>query len=87
LFATADPDELEAISSQYRFDPLLYLIAFGFAFVSPAASVAFNNSLYRFVVQICVGTRLSEKSIRLLMSSPLGCCLGKLRWPDGGIEV
>jgi uncharacterized membrane protein len=40
LFATADPDELEGISRQYRFGPLLYLIAFGLAFVSPAASIA-----------------------------------------------
>jgi hypothetical protein len=39
-FATADPDELEEISRQYRFGPLLYLIAFGLAFVSPAASIA-----------------------------------------------
>jgi hypothetical protein len=34
LFATADPDELEEISRQYRFGPLLYLITFGLAFVS-----------------------------------------------------
>jgi uncharacterized membrane protein len=40
LFATADPDELEGISRQYCFGPLLYLIAFGVAFVSPAASIA-----------------------------------------------
>jgi hypothetical protein len=40
LFATADPDELEGISRQYRFGPLLYLIALGLAFVSPAASTA-----------------------------------------------
>jgi uncharacterized membrane protein len=40
LFATADPDEFEGISHQYRFGPLLYLIAFGLAFVSPAASIA-----------------------------------------------
>ena len=32
LFATADPDEIEGISRQYRFGPLLYLIAFGLAF-------------------------------------------------------
>jgi uncharacterized membrane protein len=40
LFATADPDELVGISRQYRFGPLLYLITFGLAFVSPAASIA-----------------------------------------------
>jgi hypothetical protein len=40
LYATADPDELEGISRRYRFGPLLYLIAFGLAFVSPAASIA-----------------------------------------------
>ncbi|HEY4846676.1 MAG TPA: hypothetical protein VIH87_02500 [Methylocella sp.] len=32
LFATADPDAIEGISRQYRFGPLLYLIAFGLAF-------------------------------------------------------
>lgn len=40
LFTTANPDEIEGISHQYRFGPLLYLIAFGLAFVSPAASIA-----------------------------------------------
>jgi uncharacterized membrane protein len=40
LFATANPFEIEGISRQYRFGPLLYLIAFGLAFVSPAASIA-----------------------------------------------
>jgi uncharacterized membrane protein len=40
LFASADPDEIEGITRQYRFGPLLYLIAFGLAFVSVAASIA-----------------------------------------------
>lgn len=40
LLAAADPDEIEGISRQYRFGPLLYLIAFGLAFVSVAASIA-----------------------------------------------
>jgi uncharacterized membrane protein len=40
LFASADPDEIEGITRQYRFGPLLYLIALGLAFVSVAASIA-----------------------------------------------
>jgi TMEM175 potassium channel family protein len=39
-FVRHGPDELEEISRQYRFGPLLYLIGFGLAFVSPAASIA-----------------------------------------------
>jgi uncharacterized membrane protein len=40
LLASADPAEIEGISRQYRFGPLLYVIAFGLAFVSVAASVS-----------------------------------------------
>ena len=40
LLASADPKEIEGISRQYRFGPLLYLIAFGLAFVSVAVSIA-----------------------------------------------
>jgi uncharacterized membrane protein len=39
LLASADPEEIEGISRQYRFGPFVYLIAFGLAFVSVAASV------------------------------------------------
>lgn len=40
LLASADPAEVEGITRQYRFGPLLYLAAFGLAFVSVGASVA-----------------------------------------------
>jgi uncharacterized membrane protein len=40
LLASADPDEIAGISRQYRFGPVHYLIAFGLAFVSVAASLA-----------------------------------------------
>jgi uncharacterized membrane protein len=40
LLSSADPEEVAAITRQYRFGPLLYLIAFALAFVSVAASVA-----------------------------------------------
>jgi uncharacterized membrane protein len=40
LLASADPEEIEGISRQYRFGPLVYLIAFGLAFVSVASSIA-----------------------------------------------
>jgi uncharacterized membrane protein len=40
LLSSADPDEVAGITRQYRFGPLLYLVAFGLAFVSVAASVA-----------------------------------------------
>jgi uncharacterized membrane protein len=40
LLASADPDEIEGISRQYRFGPLFYLAAFGLAFVSVAAAIA-----------------------------------------------
>jgi uncharacterized membrane protein len=40
LLASADPEEIEGISRQYRFGPLFYLIAFGLAFVYVAAAVA-----------------------------------------------
>jgi uncharacterized membrane protein len=48
LLASADPDEVKAISRQYRFGPLLYLATFGLAFVSVVASVAacFALALY-----------------------------------------
>lgn len=39
LLSSADPTEIEGISRQYRFGPLFYLIAFGLAFVSVAASI------------------------------------------------
>jgi hypothetical protein len=39
FLASADPEEIEGISRQYRFGPLVYLIAFGLAFVSVAASI------------------------------------------------
>jgi len=40
LLKSADPCEVEAISQQYRFGPLMYLIAFGVAFVSVDVSIA-----------------------------------------------
>jgi uncharacterized membrane protein len=40
LLSSSNPDEIEAITRQYRFGPLLYLVAFGVAFVSVAASIA-----------------------------------------------
>jgi uncharacterized membrane protein len=40
LLGSADPEEIESISKQYRFGPVFYLIAFGLAFVSVAASIA-----------------------------------------------
>lgn len=40
LLRSADACEIEGISQQYRFGPLFYLVAFGLAFVSVAASVA-----------------------------------------------
>jgi uncharacterized membrane protein len=39
LLASADPAEVADISRQYRFGPLLYLTAFGLAFVSVAESM------------------------------------------------
>jgi uncharacterized membrane protein len=39
---------VEAITRQYRFGPLLYLVSFGLAFVSVAASVALNAGLAVF---------------------------------------
>lgn len=40
LLNSADPEEIAAISRQYRFGPLFYVFAFGLAFVSVAASIA-----------------------------------------------
>jgi uncharacterized membrane protein len=40
LLRSADPCEIDGITQQYRFGPVFYLIAFGLAFVSVAASVA-----------------------------------------------
>jgi uncharacterized membrane protein len=40
--------EVQAISRQYAFGPLLYLVAFGLAFVSGVASLALNLSLAVF---------------------------------------
>ena len=48
LFAAADPTEIKGISRQYRFGPLLYLIAFSLAFVSVAAAIAFCLALAIF---------------------------------------
>jgi uncharacterized membrane protein len=39
FLSSADPNEIAGISRQYRFGPLLYLIAFGLAFVSVVLSV------------------------------------------------
>ncbi len=49
FFASADLDEIENISRMHRFGLLLYLIAFGPAFVSVAASVATCLTLAIFV--------------------------------------
>jgi uncharacterized membrane protein len=40
LLSSANPAEMEGISRQYRFGPLMYVIAFGLAYVSVAASIA-----------------------------------------------
>jgi uncharacterized membrane protein len=44
----ADPQMVRAITRQYRFGPLLYLIAFGLAFVSAPASIVWNLLLALF---------------------------------------
>ncbi|HEX9442241.1 MAG TPA: hypothetical protein VF909_21315, partial [Roseiflexaceae bacterium] len=44
----SDPDAVRSISWQYAFGPLLYLIAFGLAFVSGKASLAMNMLLAVF---------------------------------------
>ncbi|MGH9676647.1 MAG: TMEM175 family protein, partial [Candidatus Acidiferrum sp.] len=48
LLTSADPDEIYCITKQYRFGPLLYLIAFGLAFVSVAASIGMCFALAIF---------------------------------------
>jgi uncharacterized membrane protein len=48
LLASASRAEIEGITRQYRFGPLLYLIAFGLAFISVAASVAACLALAAF---------------------------------------
>jgi uncharacterized membrane protein len=48
LLASADPEEIEGITRQYRFGPLLYLIALGLAFVSVFVSVAICFALAIF---------------------------------------
>ncbi|GAC1355958.1 MAG: TMEM175 family protein [Herpetosiphon sp.] len=39
LDPSADPEMVQSITEQYRFGPLLYLIAFGLAFISATASL------------------------------------------------
>jgi uncharacterized membrane protein len=43
-----DSPEARAINAQYRFGPLFYLAAFGLAFLSPWASIAFCAALAMF---------------------------------------
>jgi uncharacterized membrane protein len=44
----ADPRAVQSISQQYAFGPLLYLLAFGLAFVSALASLVMNMLLALF---------------------------------------
>ena len=48
LSRSVDLKKVEAITRQYRFGPLLYLVGFGLAFVSVPASVAINLMLALF---------------------------------------
>ena len=45
LARDADPADVARITSQYRFGPLLYLAAFGLAFLNPWLSLALNAAL------------------------------------------
>lgn len=45
LARDADPAEVARITYQYRFGPLVYLAAFGLAFLNPWLSVALNGAL------------------------------------------
>jgi uncharacterized membrane protein len=48
LGKNANPHTVRAINQQYRWGPVLYLVAFGLAFFSPPASVAWNLLLALF---------------------------------------
>jgi uncharacterized membrane protein len=48
LSSAADPAVIDAITRGYAFGPLLYVLAFGLAFVSVAASLAMNLALAIF---------------------------------------
>lgn len=50
LASDVDPAEVEQITRQYRFGPLLYLAAFGLAFLNPYLSVALNAGLAIYFV-------------------------------------
>jgi uncharacterized membrane protein len=48
LARDVDPAEVNRITFQYRFGPLLYLAAFGLAFLNPWLSIALNAALAVF---------------------------------------
>ncbi len=63
LAREADPVEVARITYQYRFGPLLYLAAFGLAFLNPWLSIALNAALaiyFAFTGQIARSTAKNQ---------------------------
>jgi TMEM175 potassium channel family protein len=69
LSKNADPALVATIEKQYRFSPLLYVVAFGLAFLSVWASVAVNGGLAVYFAFTGQNTRIFSSKAQKLPSA------------------